>query len=231
MTFGHSLLGLGLLSSLTQCGKKESYPTIVPIGFMLPVSIMPINSTMHLGDTLWLKADFSDSLLDRNSGRRFRVRPQDAAFNYAMLYKRLTGIGQQPVGIASTFRLVEKVGKASINGTSTGSFEPVYDGNYYHARIGLIPTQTGVTAISMLITPTGGASAIGNAIPFITLPPDSKGQSQKAVFDESFFVINDGKATNFDLYSQNTRAFSLEPGTQITQIIYEKESTFTVEVK
>ena len=217
--------------ALTRCGPKETYPVLVPIGFFLPVTIMPSSRTMQRGDTLWLEMNCSDSLRDRHSGRRFRVRPQDAAFTYGILFKKLAGVGQPTTGVASTFRLIEKVGKASINGTFSGVFTPTYDGHYYRAKIGLVPTQAGITAISMLITPAGGAKALGTFIPFIQLPVDAQGREQKATFDESFFVINQGQANNFDLYSQNTRAFALEPGTHPDQVIYEQQSTFTVEVK
>lgn len=231
MNAARLLSGVGLLLSLTKCGNKETYPVIVPIGFLPAVTIRPASRTMHVGDTLWLEANFSDSLPDKNSGRRFRVQPQDMALNSALVYKELLGIGQQPKGIASTFRLVEKVGKASIDGTLTGSFEPAYDGHYYRAKIGLIPSRACITSISMLVSPAGGARAIGTFIPFIQLPVDAQGKEQKALYDDSFYVINDGKANNFDLFRQYYNARSLDPGVSAETILYEQKSTFTVEVK
>lgn len=179
------LVASSLLLSFFGC-EKEKGPVAVPMGFLLEATITPNARTMQRGDTLWLEVDCSDSLLDRHSGRRFRVRPQDAAFTYTILYKKLLGVDQQYVGVANTFRLVERIGKASINGAFTGGFEPMYDGHYYRAKLGLIPTQAGVTAISMLITPVGGAKALGSFIPFVQLPPDAQGREQKATFDESF---------------------------------------------
>lgn len=204
---------------------------LVRIGFLPSVTITPSSRTMNRGDTLWLEANFSDSLLDKNSGHRYRVRPQDVMLSSAIFYKELLGIGKDPVGIAPTFRLVEKVGYASIDGSFTGSFKPVYDGRYYRAKIGLIPTKACITAISMRITPGGGIKDLDQLLPFIQLPPDAQGHEQKAQLDDSFYIINDGQRNNFDLFRQNTQAFSLLPNPNSGQILYEQKGTFTVEVK
>lgn len=221
--------GLGLLLLLTGC-KDKPYPELVLMTFLPSVTITPSSRTMHRGDTLWLEANFSDSLLDLHSGHRYRVRPQDVSLHSALFYKELPGIGKEPVGIASTFRLVQKVGRASIAGSFSGSFEPVYDGHYYRAKIGLIPTKACVTTIAMLMT-----SAYDNdrqpLLPFIQLPPDAQGREQRAQLDDSFYVINNGQANNFDLYQQYYKAYSLAPDAPIQSIIYEQKSTFTVEVK
>lgn len=223
------LVGLSLLFSLSGCHDKGPYPVLVHVGFLPSVTITPSARTLHLGDTLWLEANFSDSLLDLNSGHRYRVRPQDLPLHSAIFYEKLLGIGQQPAGIANTFRIVERLGQASLQGTFTSSFEPVYDGHYYRARIGLIPTKACVTSISMIITPANGDK--DQLLSFIQLPLDAQGREQKAQLDDSFYIINAGKANNFDLYQQYFKSYSLEPGTPLKPIIFEQKSTFTVEVK
>lgn len=220
--------GLGLSLLFVGCQKKSSHE-LVPVTFLPTVTITPSSRTMHRGDTLWLEANFSDSLLDLNSGHRYRVRPQDIRLNSAIFYKELLGIGKEPDGIAPTFRLVEKVGHASIDGAFSGTLEPVYDGHYYRARIGLIPTKACITAISLRMTPATDESQ--PLLPFIQLPPNAQGHEQRAQLDDCFYVVNNGQANNFDLFSQYQRAFALEPGTPLKGIIYEQKSTFTVEVK
>lgn len=226
------LLGLSLLLALAKCGPKEEGPVRVPVGFLLEATLTPSARTMRRGDTLWLEVNCSDSLRDKNSGRRYRVQPQDLALNSGVLYKQLLGVGQEPAGIARSFRLVERVGRAAITGSTTGSLTLVHDGTRYRARIGLIPTQAGVTSIALRVSPDGPArEALGQPLPFITLPPDAQGRKQQAVLDNSLYIINDGKANNFDLFARHTRAFALEPGTSANQIIYEQKGTFTVEVQ
>lgn len=231
MTYANCLVGACLLFSLAQCGKKEKGPVAVPVGFLPEVTIAPTARTMRRGDTLWLEMNCSDSLLDRHSGQRFRVRPQDVSLRSFMAFERLLGVGQEPVPIASSFRLVERIGRSSLTGSLSASFEPVYDGARYRARIGLIPTQAGVTAISVFLVPTEGTRALGRFLPFISLPPNAEGREQKAVLDDSFYVINQGKANNFDLFAQYVRAFSAEPGADAVTTLYEQKSNFTVEVQ
>jgi len=225
------LASLGLLLALGGCGPKETYPVLVQVGFLPTATLTPSSRTMHRGDTLWLEANFSDSLLDYHSGHRYRVRPQDLKFLSGIACEELLGIGQQPVGIAPTFRLVEKVGQAAVQGATNMSFEPVYDGHYYRAKIGLIPTKACITSLYLLIIPARNRLADVPLLSFIQLPRDAQGREQKAQLDNSFYSINDGKANNFDLFQQNYRTFSQEPDASLQNVIYEQKSTFTVEVK
>lgn len=218
------------VTGITGC-KPKQYPVIVPLVLLAPATITPTNSILHLGDTLWVTANFSDSLLDLNSGHRYRVRPQDLTLSTFIAVHKLQGPGQPNIGIASTLRVIEKVGKLSIGGATTGVFSPVYDGHFYRARFGLIPTQSGIISISLLLSPIDGPRAFGNFIPFIQFPPDVQGQEQKAVLDNMYFVINEGKANNYDLYRQQ---FTIDPetsGAPDTGLFYGRNSTFTVEVK
>lgn len=231
MTCLNYICSLCMLLSLAQCSDKEKGPVAIPVGFLPEATITPSARTIQRGDTLWLEMNCSDSLRDKNSGRRFRVRPQDFALRSAVLFRKLLGVGQEPTGTAPTFRVIQQIGRAAVQGSLSASFEPVYDGSRYRARIGLIPTQAGVTAISLLFVPTEGTRALGRFLPFISLPSDAEGREQKATLDDSFYVINGGKANNFDLFAQYTRAFALESGTPETQKIYEQQSTFTVEVR
>ena len=224
------LSSASLLFVLSNCGKKEPYPELVSVGFLPSVTIAPSSRTIYRGDTLWLEANYSDSLLDYHSGNRYRVQPQDLQFHSAVFCEELLGIGQQPAGIASTFRLIEKIGRVAVQGPSTLTLDPIYDGHYYRVKIGLIPTKKCITAISLLISPIGQVKR-GDLLTFIQLPHDAQGHAQRAQLDDSFYSINGGKANNFDLFRQNTQAFSLMPNPNAGQVLYEQQSTFTVEVK
>jgi hypothetical protein len=221
------LLSVSLLFALSSCGKKEPYPELVSVGFLPSATITPSSRTIHRGDTLWVEADFSDSLLDYHSGKRYRVRPQDLKLNSFLVYRELLGVGQVPAGIAPTFRLVEKVGHASIDGAFTGSFDLVYDGSYYRAKIGLIPTKSCITSLILSIVPAGERDQL---LPFIQPPSDAQGREQRAQLDDSYYSINGGKANNFDLFQRYYKTFSQDPSAPLKTAIYEQQSTFTVEV-
>jgi hypothetical protein len=213
--------------------KPQGYPIIVPLVLVAPVVITPSNSTALVGDTLWLEANFSDSLLDVNSGKRYRIQPQDMIFGTAFVIHELHGPGKTITGLASTFRVVERLGQASVSGEYTGRFTTIYDGHSYRTKFGLIPTKRGITSISLLLIPPGGAQDFGKFLPFIKFPPDAQGREQKAVLDDMLLIINKGKANNYDLYRQQ---FTIDPETTGTDVppaslIHGRESTFTFEVK
>ena len=97
-----------------------------------------------------------------------------------------------------------------------------------------VTTMPCVAAISLLPAPqhpSTGAESPNKYLSFIFLPPSAEGKEQKAVLRYSFYVINGGKGNNFDLYSQHTKAFVLEPNPAPINVEYELKSTFTVEVK
>lgn len=225
-----TLMSLILSLSAMSCVKEE-YPITVPIEFLIPAKITPSSRTIQRGDTLWLEASFSDSLFDKTTGRRYRVRPEDFKLDSYIVYRELLGVGQLPVGIAPTFRIVEKVGKAWISGSNTGGLQFVYDGRNYKAKIGLIPTKACVTSLIISLLPSQVTSGKPYFLPFIKLAPDASGKERKASYSNGFYVVNEGKANNFDLYSQHNKAWSLDPGVPESTVIYEQQSTFTVEVK
>ena len=165
---------LGFIS-LTGCKPKQA-SVVVPLVLLAPMTMHPASATMQRGDTLWLEANFSDSLLDLNSGHRYRVRPQDMQFNTYISLVKLQGIGQVPTGAAGTFQVVNRIGELFIGGGTTGVFYLDYDGQAYRGKFGLIPTQPGVMSISLLLTPLDRTSSLGSFIPFIHLPPDSQGR-------------------------------------------------------
>ncbi len=221
-----------LVFLLLSCKTKPSL-NVVPIVFLAPVAITPVRPTIQVGDTVWVEAAFSDSLLDYNSNHRYRVQPQDLGLTCYFAIAALYGTGQPTNGIATTFRVVEKIGKAGVGGSLTGQFFPTYDGHTYRFKFGLISSQPGIASISLLLLPLEGASGLGKSLPSSTpqLLPDPQGREQKAVLEDMFFVVNEGKANNYDLYSKyatvNPNTVSMTP----KQLLYVQKSTFTVEVK
>jgi len=185
---------------------------------------------MQVGDTLWLDVNFSDSLTDYATRKRYRIRPQDVPFRTGFAIKRLIGIGQEPLGIANTVNAVAKRGRISTGGTFTGEFFLDYDGSHYRGRFGFVPTQRGVTAFSLLLSRVA-SNRSDIPLDFIQMPPNSQGQRRRAFLVNSYFVINDGRANNYDLYSQHTKAFANDPNLKPEATLYETQSTFTVEVK
>lgn len=230
MRFIRLSICLGLLLAFVGC--KEDYPVNADISFVVPVTITPSRRTMQRGDTLWLEGNFSDSLLDQNSGHRYRVRPQDLKFRSSIIHAELLGVDKEPVGIAPTFRFVDKIGRSQVQGSLSSSFEPVYDGNRYRVRIGLIPTKACITTVAVLLSPPEGLRGEGQLLPFIALPLNAEGRRQQAVLRRSYYIVNSGKANNYDLLLEHRSAIPPSSGSDPDILsIQEAKTTFTVEVK
>ncbi|MDO7887484.1 hypothetical protein [Hymenobacter cheonanensis] len=198
-----------------------------------PVTVSPTRATMQVGDTLWVEAACSDSLRDFETGRRFRVQPQDLPLASYFAIHKLFGNGQPTTANASAFRVVEKIGRAGTGGALTGQFFPIYDGHTYRFRFGLIPTQPGINAISLLLMPAEGESGLEKNIPALAaqLPPDPEGREQRAGIYDLDYLINEGKANNYDLFRKQTTIDPETSGLPATSLVYSRQSTFTVEVK
>lgn len=221
-----------LCLTLATC-KKSPAPTSVSLILTAPVTVGPTRATMQVGDTLWVEGAYSDSLQDFETGRRFRVQPQDLPLSSYFVINALHGNGQPIIGNASAFRVVEKIGRARAGGGTTGQFFPTYDGHIYRVRFGLIPTQPGINAISLLLMPAEGESGLEKNIPALAaqLPPDPDGREQRAVIYNLYYLINEGKANNYDLFRQQTTIDPETTGIPATSLVYRRQSTFTVEVK
>ena len=217
-------LSIGLLGLLTACKKPD--PVVLPLLLVAPATLTPTAATARVGDTLWVEANYSDSLLDLNSNRRYRIRPQDMTLVAGVSAFFLHGNGQLTTGAIASLQVIPRVGR--IKGIS---FEAEYDGRAYHIKFGLVPTQRGILAISLLLVPQEGVKAYGTILPFLQLPPNAQGREQKAAIEEMYFIVNRGQANNFDLYCQqatvNLQTANLPP----KSLIYSQQSTFTVEVR
>lgn len=208
-------------------------PNTVNLILTAPVTMSPTRATMRVGDTLLVNAAYSDTLRDLETGRRYRVQPQDLALASYFAIHKLYGNGQPTTGNAGAFRVVERIGRAGTGGGTTGQFFPLYDGHTYRASFGLIATQPGINAISLLLMPAEGESGLEKNVPALAAqaPPDAQGEVQNAVLYNLYYLVNEGKANNYDIFRKQ---FTVDPegsGAPATTLVYDQQSTFTVEVK
>jgi len=218
------------LSSCVSC-QKEAPLVTVPLVLGAPLTVTPTNPIVRLGDTLWVEANFSDSLLDYNSGKRYRIRPQDMVLRTVYFIEKLVGVNQNPEPGASSFKIIRTRGQITEGGSFSGLFHLDYDGSRYRGKYGFIPIKRGVLCLSFLLTPPGGTREFNTFLPFIQMPPDSQGRPQRAELEGMLFIVNEGKANNFDLYQQHRQAFTLGPGVKYWARLIEQQGALTVEVK
>ncbi|HEX8350991.1 MAG TPA: hypothetical protein VF598_13590 [Hymenobacter sp.] len=126
MAYKQLSLLLGWLLCLPAC-KPEPVPELVHFAFVIPMSITPGADTVARGDTLWLTADFSDSLLNLRSNKRYRIQKQDLELFAFVGFRRLSGPDQYPGSNAQDFTVLNQVGQLQPGGPTFRRFEPVYD--------------------------------------------------------------------------------------------------------
>jgi len=138
------------LLSAFRCGDDEQVE-YVEMAFILPFSMGPspgklINGTdMKKGDTLWLDIDFSDSLLEFHSGRRYKVKGLDFKFAIAifnLLYPEKFIVEQRSA--TADFDFVQKKGEVTFIGETFSDLLFEYSQDRYRFNLGLIPKRTGI---------------------------------------------------------------------------------------
>lgn len=112
----HTTLLLALLLFLGACKKDEKRPASVNMFFVFPLTIKPAQETIARGDTLWVEASYSDSLLEIHSGKKFLVQPQDINPQLVIGFFQLVGKGSPARSAAPSYTVVNRIGDGLKDG-------------------------------------------------------------------------------------------------------------------
>lgn len=218
-----SMIVLLFVSTINFQCDKEKYPEFVEMTFVIPMLVAPENSTIKLGDTLWLSAAFQDSILEYNSNERFKF--ENFTFGSSIgIHKLIDGqqpLSQQPGATRSFISLVEN-GTITFPGETFYSFQFEQKENNYFLKIGFVPTVKGVFSIAPLDPPELN---LKNAV---NLGKTADGRQRIPVYKGIYFTINDGN-NDFELFKKNCYAVSLDYPT-VSNIYYEQKGRFTFQV-
>jgi hypothetical protein len=178
----------------------------VRISFEIPLTIAPARAAYAVGDTLWLEANFSDSVQVFNSPGRYRLRPEQFDFKTAVVFAQLVSpsrlLAEQP-GAGGAFGVVSRIGEISAPSQRFAYLNFAYANNRYHARVGLIPQQRGVFAVSFISGSRGmGHLRPDNVLSFLQLPNAADGTKRVAEFEAILYPVNNGQ-TNLTLLQAN----------------------------
>ena len=142
--FGILVLMLIFFSS-SQCSKDTSRYEEVRFDFLIPISIAPLKDTVRVGEELTITTQFSDSVYDIQSGKRYYMPD----FNWKpMLYitKLIApdkAIGDQPAA-GNLFDYSNVVGGFVTQVNSAAGMRYVYENNQYKLIAKVKPTGPGV---------------------------------------------------------------------------------------
>lgn len=119
------------------CGNSISY------SFQMPGMAYPARDSIHIGDTIWLESNASNSLRDILSGN---IINYSNAANLGMVVTMLQFLNANVIsGAINKFNLI--IFKGKIDGTTNPSSNNTYlfteENNYYSFKLAIVPNDTG----------------------------------------------------------------------------------------
>ncbi len=229
--FTSLLLLFFIATSAFQCDPEKD-PEFVQLIFIIPLSISPPSDEFQLKDTVWVKGDFPDTLLEYYSGKYYKLSNFDfkTRLGISKLISSNLYFGEQP-GSLESFEIFNKVGKLDNLRDTFSDLHFNYSNNNYHCKIGLIPNATGIYNISFLwpINLHGTENEKIDLRPYINLGEGADGRKLVPLYDAFLYVVNDG-LTNFDLLTQNSKVVSVENPESFKEVYYEQKGSFTFRV-
>jgi hypothetical protein len=218
------LLFIVALSSCgSSCNKDKEKWEEVEFEFAIPVNITPGADTVNVGQELSLSIDFSDSLFDVHSQKKYYL-PNFNFKTVAVIMKLtnpLTSVTEQTPAIGK-FEFIYDTGNLSNLSSRFADVNYKYENNMYSLRIKLKPKETGVYIV-FLYHSTGTR---GHTVLPQELAPNEPGVKRFPVMRRIQYKFNNG-AAHFDIYKQHCKPADPNEATNWV----ESKATYTFVVK
>lgn len=216
-----ALLILAILTN--NCTRERDKYVEVEFEFLIPLQISPALDTFNVGQEITLTADFSDSLYDMVSKKKYHL--PNFNFKTVAIVKKL----QNPLiefpeqqGHISRFTYTNIVGSMNNFTTSFADVNFKYQNNRYQLAIKLIPRQAGVYGFR--VYHSTGVKGL-TALPQI-LAPNEPGIKKFPIIQRIPYIFNEGN-TNFNIYKQHVFVGDTNPATNWV----ESKTTYTFVVR
>ncbi|MEJ7822827.1 MAG: hypothetical protein WKF85_10925 [Chitinophagaceae bacterium] len=179
-----------------------------------------------MGDTLFLQANFSDSIKEVTTGKYYKLANFD--FKTSVAFSKLSStdlfLSQQP-GNTSSYTIVNKEGNVSNLSESFGYLSFLYISQTYRSNIIFIPKKTGVFNIFFFSRYLKESIRLDS----LNLGSSSTGGNKIGYLRDVHYIINNGN-NNYELLKKNSKLSSVaNPSPE--NIREEQQSTFTFVVK
>lgn len=222
-----------LLCLLSSCERDEKpVPEQVPFIFQIPLTISPPKDTVSVGDTLWLKANFPDTVREFYSGHYYTVKPNQFDWRTSIAIRKLVYPNQylgNQLAASNSFTYINKIGKLEPN-SIFADLKYNYANNIYSCKIGIVSKQKGVYTFNFGDSwNLSSNSAPQPNLSFIQLDPTNSNKQRQAVYRAVYYYINN-KQTNFYLVKANSLYTSLNYPSE-SNINYEQEASYSFVVR
>ncbi len=220
----HNLIVVFLISfSAASCGKDNDKYVEVPFEFTVPLSFAPGSDTIVVGQNLRLQANFSDSLYDYISQKKYYLPSFD--FNTVAVIQKLTNpvasITEQS-GAVDKFEYSYLKGNFSNFSSRFANVNYIYEAGYYKLDLQIRALETGVYSIYFYhSTGSKGQTVLPNY-----LAPSEPGIKRFPIMRVIRYTFNNG-ITHFNIYKNNCKP--ADPNESTNWV--ESKSTYTFVVR
>ena len=210
------------LSAASCCKEKDKYIE-VPFEFVIPISFLPSTDTVSVGQTLSLQANFSDSLYDYISQKKYYLPSFD--FKTVAVIQKLTNplasITEQS-GATSKFQYSHLKGNLNNFSVRFADVNYVYQHGRYNLEVQIKAQESGVYSIYLYhSTGSKGQTDLPTSI-----APSEVGIRRFPIMRVIRYNFNDGN-THFNIYKNNCKP--ADPNEQTNWV--ESKSSYTFVVK
>lgn len=185
-----------VLIASASCEEKNNQE-FVKVQLEIPISIKPGTAIISLQDTLWVEANFPDTIHDYLSKQYLKVVDYDFYTSLVLikLISKSLNETSQPAA-AGAFDFISATGSISKIGSLGGELAFVYEQGRYKIKIGLIPKFKGIFSIRMLFREILSSSTV----PVLESPRINIVYTMTNVN----YILNDGDF-HFELYENNVK--------------------------
>jgi hypothetical protein len=187
------------------CAKKKFFPESVWLSLNVPIEVIPAKDSIGVGDTLYITANFPDSILDLYSNNKYLLK--NFYFNnFISLYQisnpQIQASDQQPA--ISAFRFFDVTGNIDNLTSSFGHINFIYKQNHYQCKIGLVALRKGAFSFILFYNPAPNPVTY---LPDLEVGYDNDGNRKLAQVQNIRYLMNRGD-NHFPLFQQYAKEFS-----------------------
>jgi hypothetical protein len=213
------------LLSGSQCSKDTSRYEEVRFDFLIPISVAPLKDTIRVGEELTITTQFSDSVYDIKSGKRYYM--PDFNWKPLLYIKKLVApdktISSQPTA-GSQFEYSSVIGGFVTQSNSAAGMKYVYENKQYKLVAKVKPNEPGVFYIVF----TNDFSPGQVRLPQSFAPNTTPGVNRVPVIGFMRNYVNNGQ-TNYHILRQH--CYVEIPGLDSISIWDYKNGGYTFVVK
>lgn len=169
-----------------------------------------MKDTFSIGDTIWIEANFSDTLLDIISNKKYTIPDSfnlKSFLDISKLMDKNISYGDMP-GAANSFNYHNIIGGVTVGGNEFVQYNEIFNNNRYVFKFCIIPKERGIFSIwsigEIFEAPNDNLSFLGD------LGYNANGIKRYASQLIFYPNINNGN-TNYYLVQQNSIPFNETP--------------------